>query len=289
MTRNLILNRSSRRYSLNTVANVIHPSAANWSTRVVTNGGTLPSNTTLSAASDFCYALDTAGITSQMITVNVFAPDSLIAAITPLIKNAGNDPWTNNNFVSGDLNIDGLKGNGSNKYLVTGLNPSVVFAGPLSASAGITLYSTYANGDGSGADCVALDGSYNFSLGLWADNVGNTSFDCFTNVTNRLSCESLANSLGYVSGNRTSMTNQSIYQANSAIPHFLAGSNALGPGSAVPNAIILIFCWYSSGYAQFSLKRFSFAAIHRGLSLANSNNLFNAIQTMRKAFGGGWA
>ena len=287
MTRNLTLNKSSRRYSLNTVANVIHPTAANWSLRVMVNGGVLPSNATLNATSDFCYALDSVGLTSLMIAVNVFAPDSLIAAITPLIKNAGSDPWANNNFVAGDLNIDGLKGNGSNKYLTTLINPSVIFAGPLSASAGITLYSTFADASGAGADCVALNGGLDF--GLWADNSGNTLFDCFTNVTNRLSCESLANGLGYVSGNRTSMTNQSIYQANSVIPHFLAGSNALGPGSAVPNSQIPIFAWYSTGYGQCSLKRFSFAAIHRGLSLANSNDFFNAKQTMRKAFGGGWA
>ena len=172
MTRNLILNRSSRRYTLNTVANVIHPTAANWLTRVVANGGALPSNTTLNATSDFCYSLDTAGLTSLIIAVNTFVPDNLIASITPLIKNAGNDPWTNNNFVAGDLNMDGLKGNGSNKYLATGLNPSVVFDGPLSASAGITLYNTCGDASGAGADCVALDGGLDF--GFWVDNNGNT-------------------------------------------------------------------------------------------------------------------
>lgn len=288
MSRTHTLNRVSRRYKLNTISTIIHPTVVNWSQRTITNGAaSLPSSTTLSAASDFCYSLDTANLTSLMLAVNIFAPDNLSASITPLIKVAGNDPWTNTAFVVSDLNSDGLKGDGGSKWLNIGINPSVTFAGPLSASAGITVYSTFSDANGGGGDCVTVDGSYAFNL--WSDNAGNTIFDCFTNVTNRLSCISLANSLGYTSANRVSMTNQSVYQANSAISHFLAGFSSLGPGTVLPNRSMPAFCWNDSGTIHnFSLKRFSFAAVHLGLTLDQSNSFFNAVQLLRQNIGGGW-
>ena len=80
------------------MANGVHPLATSWATRVVTNGGAAPSGATVLAISNFCYALDAAGLTSSFLALNVFAPDSLIAAMTPLIHNKGLADWRSMGF-----------------------------------------------------------------------------------------------------------------------------------------------------------------------------------------------
>lgn len=112
-------------------ASGVHPEAAAWRTAVTSNGGSV-SGTTLSAVDKFCKAIDTAGIRDRFYRLNLFCGTGLSAALVPLYRGPsrtgtqhGNTTDTNNNFVSGDYAetgaTGGLKGDGSTKYLATGL------------------------------------------------------------------------------------------------------------------------------------------------------------------------
>jgi hypothetical protein len=91
------------------------------------------SGSTLKAVSDFCRQIDAAGIRDRFYRLNLFAGTGLNAALVPLYRGTslggtqyGNATDTNNGpFVSGDYvetgATGGLAGNGSSKYLNTGL------------------------------------------------------------------------------------------------------------------------------------------------------------------------
>lgn len=123
---------------LRPIAVGLHPEAQKWRSAAIANGGTV-SDTTFKAVSDFCRAIDVAGIRSKIYRLNLFAGTGLAAALTPLYLNnsrsgvaLGNATDTNagNLFVSGDYSeATGLTA-GSTKYLDTGLRPDDM---PLSA------------------------------------------------------------------------------------------------------------------------------------------------------------
>ena len=108
-----------------------HPDAASWRTRVVANGGSV-SSSTFRAVEVFCRSIESAGLRDRFYRLNLFAGTGLSAALVPLYRGPslggtqyGNTTDTNTNFVSGDYvetgATGGLKGNGSNKALNTGL------------------------------------------------------------------------------------------------------------------------------------------------------------------------
>lgn len=112
-------------------ASGVHPEAASWRTRVVANGGSV-STTTMQAVDRFCRTIDAAGIRDRFYRLNLFCGTGLAAALVPLYRGPsasgatfGDATDTNNNFVSADYvetgTTGGLKGNGSTKFLATGL------------------------------------------------------------------------------------------------------------------------------------------------------------------------
>lgn len=116
----------------------VHPEAQSWATRVTANGGTF-TGSTLAAVSQFCRDIDAAGIRDRFYRLNLFCGENLSAALVPLYRAEsstasvrGNNTDTNTNFVSGDFNntgsASGLSGNGSTKYLATGINGNTLTA-----------------------------------------------------------------------------------------------------------------------------------------------------------------
>lgn len=115
----------------------IHPEAADWANRVRANSGSV-SGTTLTAVDRFVKAVYTTGIRDRFYRFNLFAGNSdasLNAVRTPLFRGPslsgtqyGNTIDTNVNFVQGDYAetgaSGGLTGNGTSKYLDTGLSPN---------------------------------------------------------------------------------------------------------------------------------------------------------------------
>ena len=92
-----------------------------WYARVLTAGGAA-SATTVAAVSKFAAQCRLAGIWDKLNRVNLFCGGQLTAALVPLKVGSGSATDTNVNFVSGDYTeATGITGNGSSKYLTTGL------------------------------------------------------------------------------------------------------------------------------------------------------------------------
>lgn len=259
-----------------------HALATDWASRVVTNGGAAPSDYTVARISDFCGALDAAGLTATIAILNVFAPDNLIAAITPLIKNYGSDPWTNTNFTSADLTVNGLKGNGTNRYLNTGFIPSAAF---VATDCGISLYNTFAD-IGTGTDFGANMGTAYLHLNVCAAYVVQFGTGTAGNVLN--ANETLPYGLGFTSGNRTAANTVVVYSASSTVAFGTVGTSAAAGVLETTYALFSHAMNNGGTPAYYSNKRLSFAAAHHGLTSGQSQSLYNAVQTLRRALGGGW-
>jgi len=106
-----------------------HPEAKAWRTAALANGGTV-SASTMQAVSDFCAAIDAAGVRSSFLRMNLVCGGNLAAARTPLYRGAsatgtqyGAAIDTNvGPYASGDYaQATGLTGDGASKYLDTTL------------------------------------------------------------------------------------------------------------------------------------------------------------------------
>lgn len=117
---------------------VAHPEAMDWRARVIANGGTAD-GLTMSAVSRFSKRIDAIGVRDRFWRLNLLCGDGLEAVLVPLYRAEsrtaavrGNETDTNNSFVSGDFNntgsSSGLKGNGTSKYLSTGVNANTLTA-----------------------------------------------------------------------------------------------------------------------------------------------------------------
>jgi hypothetical protein len=113
-----------------------HPEALAWRSAVIANGGTV-SASTMAAVTTFCRSIDSAGLRDRFYRLSLMAGDGLLAALVPLYRGPsragtqyGNTADTNVNFVGGDYTLaSGLTGNGSNKYLQTGVSSSAWITG----------------------------------------------------------------------------------------------------------------------------------------------------------------
>jgi len=258
-----------------------HPLVSSWNARVVAHGGAQPGVGTLDVLNIFALALDAASLTTKMKSVCCFVPDSLTAAITPLITNYGNDPWTDHSFVAGDLSVAGLAG-ASSKYLDTGVVPSAAFSAD--TSGGLTAYAAinaYVLGAGSASYVNAFgltdDGSYIF-------------YDCYGYTGGGRISATRTPLLSYYSGNRTAANAIAIYRARSDFAHAAIAS---GTGSASstrgPDSLYCMAVNLGGSPAQYVTNTCSFAAIHEGLTAGESSAFYNAVQAMRTGFGGGYA
>ena len=269
-------------------SSAIHATVQDWSNRVQKNGGVLPSGDTQRALSDFMKGMDAYNLTPKVQSINCFVPDNLIAALTPLVRIYGNDPWTNvGPFVSGDLTINGLIGNGS-KYLRTGVIPNGFMgaesAGSIyySVTSGNTNYNCIGSCDDTGRlrngwDTTAGYGNYAQS---WADAnqvKGNNNTAWF---------------VGYICAAKTATNLITMYWANSTTPHYAVGTNTgTDPGGSwIPSSReCAVFGGNEGGvYTPAVTGRLSFAALSKGLLEDESKNLYTLIQAMRQQLGGGY-
>jgi hypothetical protein len=261
--------------------------ATDWAARVVAHGGASPSSGTVTAISNFCDALDAASLTAKMFSLNVFAPDNSVANSTPLIKTFGDDPWAYYNFTGGDFTIDGIQGDGATKYIDTQVIPSTCAT---QSSVAVTLY---VNSAGTSPAVMACDAVPTGRLALgWSNPTYGNYFCAYDFAAVILDGVTSGYFLGYICGSKTSSTVRNLYEANSFTPHSSVASNSLldaGGGDVVPTGHFYVLASNENGATSgYYPGRVSFASISSGLTAADSIALYNAVQSLRVAFGGGW-
>jgi hypothetical protein len=129
-------------------ASTLHPECRSWISRVLSSGGTV-SETTAAAVNNFCDAIDSAGLRDRFYRLNLFCGGNLSACLVPLYRGPslggaqfGSATDTNVNFTLASYvetgSTGGLLGNGTSRYLNTGLNASVI--PDLSQSGHLSVY-----------------------------------------------------------------------------------------------------------------------------------------------------
>lgn len=275
-----------------------------WAALVaITNGGPWPSQNTVTAFDTFDAAITTAGIKSHLYHVNLVAPDSLTAALTPFIATYGFTYYGSHahNAQAGggtpSITVNGLRSGGSDgtdhcTVWDTGVSPSAI---PSFSAANMGL-SIYVVGPVAG-------GTPNYNMGYVSDVSGGRPALAtgINNVNGGFSFNGLETAGidiafngaggGFVMASRTASNSHIAYQARSNLAWGSVGTgntnNTQGPlattlGFGGNQAQENTGHWYGSGY------RFSFWACHDGFSSADGQALFNAVQACRVSLGGGF-
>ena len=86
-----------------TASRRLNPEAQDWINRVYANGGTV-SQSTASAVSTMCDAIDAAGIRDRFYRLNLFCGDNLNAALVPLYRGPKRGDGRNRVTASQELN-----------------------------------------------------------------------------------------------------------------------------------------------------------------------------------------
>lgn len=268
-----------------------------------------PSGNTQNKVFDFLCDLCSDDLDLKMLSVVLFVPDDLVSAATPVIYNFGvYSTWryytngsvllttiaTASQFFSiatSGLTTPGTGGPGFNGFVRTGVS----FAGGVDPNnAGYSLqvtagggagYSSGARGALPSAELSLVHGfdippryrmyrSYDASGPLGANPgavevpIGATTTECF------------------LSGNRTSAVALALYRGRSGAMT-IEGTTA---GTSGSNATPHVYLFGLDNNAVFSNPvsgTISFCAFHTGLTFAQTNRLYTAVQTFRAAIGGG--
>jgi len=286
-----VLDTSSR---LATTANCVTAIAVTagqlWSARVATNGGVCPKAATVSAADTFNTAV--AGISAHLFHVNLIAPESLIAALTPFIVSVGATLWTKH--IRGvppteSITINGLQaGTDDTNGTVydTGFAPSGVVSWSAS-NGGMSVYVSDATPPSSVNDLSGCYNGVNAAIGIQVNNATAHLFICW-DVTQRIQYN-LAAVGGFYMASRTTISLLTSYFANSGNAWASTGTNVVNTGRT-PNPQNIGVCGEIQAGPVYApdAGRISFVAYHDGLSSADGQTLFNAAQAFRVAIGGGF-
>lgn len=236
------------------------------------------------------YSLDGFSLTSHMKGLNCGCTDDLACFTTPLIIGVGRNQWINNGFVSGDLTINGLIGNGSSKYLQTGIIPSTTFG---AANAGLSVYVPIAYvAANAGSDFGAADGGFTDTIEVGPTVGGNTAYwASFNYGSGAVTYANSAGFVGFFSGNRTGSAATNLYLASSthAFASAASGSSSGGTLSGLTYELMCFARNFAGTANQFSAHRVSFWAAHDGLVSSDCQNFYNAVQQMKVDQGGGYA
>ena len=278
-----------------TASGATHPDAADWARRVINNGGTVGSST-LSAVSKFCAAVNAANIRDRFLRLNLFCGKTLEACLVPLYlassrtaAQIGNTTDTNNGpFVSGDFQETGsgggLKGDGTTKYLNTGLSPNNInsllslhlsSSGTSLETSGDRMFvGSFNGGAGVGPDIYALDIYANYVSGR-AARLSNYVSGQFPVITTPGTSES------HIIGTRTSATSAVVYRGGSSAA---TNSTSVSPSSHSRN--FFVFALNSSGTANtFSAARLRMYSIGNGLTAEQSLAFSNAVVAFNTTLG----
>lgn len=250
-----------------------------WASAVTANSGTY-SAATLTAVDTFVKAAKASGYWTKLNRINLFAGDQLAAALVPLKVGGGNATDTNVNFVAGDYTeATGLTGDGTTKYLRTGLIPSV------SLTANDVHMAMY-NRSGGVFDSVMgilQGGAGAQNLRLYAPlNDGKIYFDAYNQTDGRAVSSILTAPFGLLTGSRTSAGAIAVYEGGTSV------GSAATSGGTVPTTEAYIFAVNVDGVAaSHTAQPIGAYSIGSGLSAADVTAYNTHMEAFQDALGRG--
>ena len=268
------------------VSRTIHHEALDWATRASANGGVI-STTTIRAVSDFCRNIDANGLRSSMYRLNLFAGGNLSGALVPLYRSTafsgtvvGNATDTNVNFVSGDYAetgaSGGLKGNGTTKYLDTGLLQSSLPANSTHMSiSGTSLETSTASAR---VLCGLFNGGSNGTAILYAAMSRGRAFQHGVNSVDGPAISAPSSSESHLIGVRRSLTDAAIYSNGS-----VAATSSVSASSQ--NSSLSFYVFTANGYNNPSAARLRMYSIGIGITDAQAAAFSAAVAAFNTALG----
>jgi hypothetical protein len=284
--------------------------ASNFQWNVLYNGGALPSNSTSNAISILADSLQSHGLWTNIYFALPFAPDSVIAAKTPIKwwsradgnggtvaegmpqrkSTAGNQT----DFVSGDLSVNGLAGSGNvgndTKFLVSTF-PGNDASSLNAVSHAQAVYVSSTNGGGYDLGVFGFGNPNGRGFWIGARNGVNSEGLDGNFSGNVISVAS--SGAGFYVNSRTSSTDHRLYFANTLTPFAQIGST---DSTAYSTAFGIQVTWLTENdanagpFAHATADTLSWGSLHTaGLSSGDAQTLFNDVQTFRINAGGGFA
>lgn len=260
---------------------------ADWAARVIINGGAAVSSATIGAVNTFYGSINAVGtLIGKVKAMNIVAPDSVIAARTPLIKTFGNDPWIQIGTFA--VTVNGIIATAATSCLRTGVVPSTAFASV--NTGGLSVYVTVTTA----ADTAAVDIGGQNSTAQVAQLFSsfNTNFaiqQIYNNTNGQGSLTGTSHGTGFYCANIPSAGQEALYYYSSSLG-FTTLATAAASGGTRPTVEIYAMGLNNAGVTTGTtqIRRYSFFAIHDGLTSAEANALATAVQNLRVAFGGGF-
>lgn len=277
-------------------AGVWNADAADWIKRVEANSGSV-STATANAVTTFCNAIDAAGIRDKFYRLNLFCGTGLNACLVPLYRGPslsgtqyGNTTDTNNGpFVSDDYvetgASGGLLGNGSSKYLDTGLSPSDYQA---NASTGhISAYHSQPTGTNVNRTVIACNNAAS-GLRFWiVSDIFSTSSVAAMYGATRSAPQTLGSQVGAPAGHRlVSRT------ASNSLTHYLdavsVGTDSLDisfSNEAIADDFYILARNDNGTADRFGNSRVMAYSIGEGITSQQASDYYNAVQTFQTSLG----
>lgn len=277
---------------------IYHPEAINWVNRAQKNGesstdlydGGQISNITLDAVSDFCYAIDAAGIRDRFMRLNLFCGNNLKACMVPLYTNTsmnythvGHDVDEITGFVEGDYNpTTGLTGDGIDKVLSTNVTENLSNSGNSGAylNSHMSVYAITKNvNDQVIMGAEAYTNGYGYTLRMGANSIY-TASDLSSQIISTSTSESSSRT-GLTIGTMNYASNDpELYNDNTSIKN---SATLLSYAGNVNN--ITVFGYYDNdgeatvGSSDASLGAYSFGNYMTPTQVANYTSAMSAFQT----------
>jgi len=272
------------------VTSVVGPYTVTWAALVVSNGGVNPTSLEQASADRYYRNCLAAGLTTMIYSEILFISSSLIGACTPfLFSGSGGALWVNNSnrFLAGDLTINGLHGNGVDKYLTTVIVPSAALT---NTSAGLVVYAyqTAVAGSGYAMGVSDIQNSNHFALFVLT---ASTNAYCWRFVNAGTDFISAApTGRGFISMQRTAANLLKLYWANSTNAFSAVGTaSGVQTGAATTtNGVWAFNADLTGGPATASDYTLSYSAITLGMTAAQAQAHYNAVQQLRTDIGGGF-
>lgn len=252
---------------------------ADWVSRVQGQGSDVTGAGVQVAVCAYIDGLMTDGVWSKLFRHNIYVGDGLNALKAPL-KNGGPTATDNLvNFVGGDYTqATGLTGDGSTKYVNTGLAPNNgAFGDNDIAFACYVRTASNAAGGVMASDETSM-GKYTDLLVSWS---GTSYWDC-NDASNGRTSGTDANGTGLYVGSRTSTSSSLLYKNATAITPNATGSGGSGRSSLA----IFVHAVNDNGTPNnYTSRTLELYAVSTGLTATDVTNFTARYVTLRTALG----